>query len=61
MVGALEVSPISIQDLWNTARMTFGFLFTSLTEALLLHLVMMMETVFHVISTWPDIYSIAYY
>ena len=35
MVVLLEVSPISTQDLWSSARVTIGFLVTSLTKALL--------------------------
>ena len=35
MVVLLEVSPIYTQDLWRTARVTIGFLVTSLTKALL--------------------------
>ena len=35
MVVLLEVSPISTQDLWISARMTIGFFATSLTKALL--------------------------
>ena len=35
MVGLVELSPISTQDLWSSARVTIRFLVTSLTKALL--------------------------
>lgn len=35
MVVLLEVSPISIQDLWSSARVTIEVLFPSLTKAVL--------------------------
>ena len=34
MVVLLEVSPISTQDLWSSARVTIGFLVTCLIKAL---------------------------
>ena len=35
MVVLLEGSPISTEELWSSFRVTFGFLVTSLTKALL--------------------------
>lgn len=35
MVDLLDLSPVSTQDLWSSARVIFGFLVTSLTKALL--------------------------
>ena len=35
MVVLLEVSPVSTQDLWSSARVIIGYLGTSLTKALI--------------------------